>query len=56
MREDVKFKFISLFGVAAQKLDMEIVYIKAIIKTYVINQNKMLRDAWNAPNAIHHIP
>jgi hypothetical protein len=37
MHEDVKFKFISLFGVAAQKLDMKIMYIKTIIKTYVMN-------------------
>jgi hypothetical protein len=28
---DVKFKFISLFGVTAQKLDMKIMYIKTII-------------------------
>jgi hypothetical protein len=28
MHEDVTFKFISLFGVTAQKLDMKIMYIK----------------------------
>jgi hypothetical protein len=37
MHEDVKFKFISLFGVTAQKLDMKKMYIKTIIKTYVMN-------------------
>jgi hypothetical protein len=37
MHEDVKFKFISLFGVTAQKLDMKITYIKTIIKAYVMN-------------------
>jgi hypothetical protein len=31
VHEDVKFKFISLFGVTAQKLDMKIMYIKTII-------------------------
>jgi hypothetical protein len=30
MHEDVKFKFISLFGVTAQKLDMKMMYIKTI--------------------------
>jgi hypothetical protein len=33
MNEDVKFKF----GVTAQKLNINIIYIKTIIKTYVIN-------------------
>jgi hypothetical protein len=37
MHEDVKFEFISLFGVTAQKLDMKIMYIKTIIKAYVMN-------------------
>jgi hypothetical protein len=32
MHEDVKF--ISLFGVASQKLDMRVMYIKTIIKNY----------------------
>jgi hypothetical protein len=32
MHEDVKFKFISLFGVTAQKLDMKIMYIKPLYK------------------------
>jgi hypothetical protein len=32
--EDVKFEFISLFVVAAQKLDMKIRYTKSIIKAY----------------------
>jgi hypothetical protein len=32
VHKDVKFKFISLYGVAAQKLDMKIMYIKTIIK------------------------
>jgi hypothetical protein len=35
--EDVKFQFISLFGVTTQKLDMNIIYIKTIIKVYVLN-------------------
>jgi hypothetical protein len=35
MLEDVKFKFISYFCVTAQKLDMEIRYIKTIIKAFV---------------------
>jgi hypothetical protein len=30
--EDVKFKFVSLFGFTAQKLDVKIMYIKTIIK------------------------
>jgi hypothetical protein len=33
VHEDVKFKFISLFDAAAQKLDMKIMFIKPIIKT-----------------------
>jgi hypothetical protein len=37
MHEDVKFKFISFFCVTAQKLDMKIRYIKAIIKVFVMN-------------------
>jgi hypothetical protein len=37
VHEDVKFKFIRLSGVAAQKLDMKIMYIKTIIKAYVMN-------------------
>jgi hypothetical protein len=53
MHEDVKFKFISYFCVTAQKLDMEIRCIKTIIKAFVMN--RMLRDAWNAPNAIYRI-
>jgi hypothetical protein len=36
VHNDVKFKFISLYGVAAQKLDMKIMYIKNYYKTYVI--------------------
>jgi hypothetical protein len=37
MHEDAKFKFISLFGVTAQKLDMKIMYIETIMKTDVMN-------------------
>jgi hypothetical protein len=36
MHEDVKFKFISFFDATAQKLDMKIMYIKTIIKEYVM--------------------
>jgi hypothetical protein len=36
-REGVKFNFINLLGVAAQKLDMKMMYIKTIIKAYVMN-------------------
>jgi hypothetical protein len=32
MHEDDKFKFNSLFGVTAQKLDMKIMYIKPLYK------------------------
>jgi hypothetical protein len=35
MHADVRFKFISLFGVTAQKLDMKMAYIKTIIKACV---------------------
>jgi hypothetical protein len=35
MHEDVKF--ISLFGVTAEKLDMNMMYIKTIMKAYVTN-------------------
>jgi hypothetical protein len=45
LHEDVKFKFISLIGVTAQKLDMKRMYMKTIMKAYVKNKNKMLRDA-----------
>jgi hypothetical protein len=55
MHEDLKFKFISSFGVTAQKLDLKLMYLKTIIKDYIVNENKMLRYAWNAPNAIYHI-
>jgi hypothetical protein len=56
MKNVKKFFYIyGLFGVTAQKLDMEIIYIKTIIKPYVMNYNEMLRDAWNAPNAIYLI-
>jgi hypothetical protein len=37
MYEDVKHKCIGIFGAVAQKLDRKIVYIKVIIKTYVMN-------------------
>jgi hypothetical protein len=37
MHEDVKFKFISLFGVTAQMLDMKMMHIKTIIKACVMN-------------------
>jgi hypothetical protein len=37
MHEDVKFKFISYFCVTAQKLDMEVRYIKTIVKALVMN-------------------
>jgi hypothetical protein len=33
MDEDVKFKFLGLLGVAAQKPDMKIIYMKTIIKS-----------------------
>jgi hypothetical protein len=55
MHADVEFRFISLFGVTTQKLDMKIMYIKALIKAYVMNLNKMFEDAWNVPNAIYHL-
>jgi hypothetical protein len=35
--EDVKFKFISLFDVTAQKLDTKMMYIKTIKKAYSAN-------------------
>jgi hypothetical protein len=37
MHADVKFYFISLFGVAAQKLDMKRMCIKTSIRVYAIN-------------------
>jgi hypothetical protein len=37
MHEDIKFRFISVFGVTAQKPDMKIMYVKTIIKAYVMN-------------------
>jgi peroxiredoxin len=55
MHEDVKLKYISLFGVTAQKLDMKMIYTKTIKEAYVITKNKMLRDAWNVLNAKYHI-
>jgi hypothetical protein len=55
MHEDVKFKFISLLGVTVKNLDMKMMYLKALIKAYAMNHNKMLRDAWNVPIAIYHI-
>jgi hypothetical protein len=43
MHADVKYKFIRSFGVTAQKLDMKIMYIKIIIKAYVMNKNKNVK-------------
>jgi hypothetical protein len=37
MHEDVKFEFISYFCFTAQKLHIEIRYIKTIIKAFVMN-------------------
>jgi hypothetical protein len=37
MHADVKFKFISLFGVTVQTLDMKMIYIITIIKAYAMN-------------------
>jgi hypothetical protein len=48
MHGDVKLKFNSLFGVTPQKVDMKNNVHKAVMKTYVMTKNKMLRDAWNA--------
>jgi hypothetical protein len=50
MHENVKFEFIGLSGVTAQMLDMKRMYIKTIIKKSAVNSNKMLGDAWHAPN------